>query len=120
MQPDNNIKKSLVWLNEYSDSNEVVLSHYSKGSFIEYWAELPVVMDSVFEYAPELNERYNDSTRIFNSRSLKETKKLLDKYKIKYIWIDPEMKNGLVWLEDKEGLLFLYRKNPHRSGEGLF
>ncbi len=109
MQPDDNIRKSLEWLNEYSDPEEVVLSHYSKGAFIEYWAERPVVMDSLFEYAPDLNERYNDSVVIFNSRNLKETKNLLEKYSIKYIGIDHEMKKGLVWKEEKQGLLFLFR-----------
>lgn len=109
MHPDNSIKESLEWLETYSNPNQAVLSHYSKGTFIEYWAKQPVVMDSVFEYAPKSNERYKDSAEIFSSRSLKTTKALLDKYNIKYIWLDNEMKNGLVWTEEKQGLLFLFR-----------
>jgi len=111
MKPDENIKEGLEWLNSYSDVDEVVLSHYSNGAFIEYWAERPVVMDSLFSYSPEPNERYNDSMTIFNSRNLKKTKKLLDSYNVKYLFIDNEMKTGLVWQEEKQGLLFLLRNN---------
>ena len=39
-----------------------------------------------------------------------ETKELLDDYNIKYIFIDNEMKKGLVWNE-KEGLWFSFRNN---------
>jgi len=116
MQPDKNIKSSLEWLGSYSDPNEVVFSHYSKGSFIEYWAELPVVMDSAFEYAPDPNQRYKDSNDIFHSRNLETTKELLKKYNVKYIWVDPDMKSSLVWDEPERGLLFLIRnKETFRS-----
>ena len=65
----------------------------------------------MFEYYPYAEERFNDSLEIFYSRNLKDTKILLEKYNINYIWIDNKMKNGLVWEKEQQGLLFLFRNN---------
>ncbi len=109
--PDKNIKESLEYLDVYSDPEEIILSHYSRGFWIEYFANRKVVMDSLFTYAPKPNERYQDSNAIFYGSNLQSTKELLDKYKINYIYIDNEMKHGLVWKKEKQGLLFLFRNN---------
>jgi len=101
--------ESLIWLSKYSKQGEVILSHYSNGFFIEYFAKRPVVMDEMFVYAPDLEERFNDTNTIFYSRSLEQTTSLLDKYNVKYIWIDKKMNSGLVWTKKDQGLLFLFR-----------
>ena len=111
MQPDNEVIKSLEWLKHYSNQDEVVFSHYSKGFWISAVAERPVVTDKMFEYYPNAEDRFNDSLEIFYSRNLKNTKSLLEKYNINYIWIDNEMKQGLVWEKEQQGLLFLFRNN---------
>jgi len=36
---------------------------------------------------------------------------LLRSYNIRYIWITPEMRSGLVWNKDDEGLLFLLKNS---------
>ena len=46
---------------------------------------------------------------MFYSRKIKDTKQLLDAYKIKYIFITPEMTSGLVWTRPDEGMLFLLK-----------
>ena len=66
-------------------------------------------MDEMFVYAPDLEERFNDTNTIFYSRSLEQTTSLLDKYNVKYIWIDKKMNSGLVWTKKDQGLLFLFR-----------
>jgi len=111
MQPDNEIIKSLDWLRHYSEPDEIVFSHYSKGFWINSVAERPVVTDSMLEYFPNAEEKFNDSLEIFYSRNLKNTKSLLEKYDINYVWIDNEMKHGLVWEKEQQGLLFLFRNN---------
>ena len=111
MQPDKEVIKSLDWLKHYSNPDEVVFSHYSKGFWINAIAERPVVIDKMFEYYPYARERFNDSEEIFYSRNLKNTRTLLDKYSISYIWIDSEMKQGLVWEKEQQGILFLFRNN---------
>jgi len=111
MQPDSEVIKSLDWLKHYSEPNEIVFSHYSKGFWISSVAERPVITDKMLEYYPNAKERFNDSLEIFYSRNLKNTKTLLNKYDINYIWIDNEMKQGLVWEKEQQGLLFLFRNN---------
>ncbi|MBU1205090.1 MAG: hypothetical protein KKE93_04230 [Nanoarchaeota archaeon] len=111
MQPDNEIIKSLEWLGHYSNQDEIVFSHYSKGFWISSVAERPVVTDKMLEYFPNAKERFNDSLEIFYSRNLKNTRTFLNKYNISYIWIDNEMKQGLVWEKEQQGLLFLFRNN---------
>jgi hypothetical protein len=99
---------SLIWLKENSNENDRVLSYYSNGFWIEYFSQRPVLMDSYFDYINDMEQKYTDSQVIFYSRSLKITKELLDSDKIRYIWINKAMKNGLVWEEEDEGLLFLF------------
>jgi len=111
IQPDKEVIKSLDWLKHYSEPDEIVFSHYSKGFWIINVAERPVVTDKMLEYFPNAKERFNDSLEIFYSRNLKNTKLLIDKYNITYIWIDNEMKQGLVWEKEQQGLLFLFRNN---------
>jgi len=111
MQPNKEMIKSLDWLKHYSKQDEIIFSHYSKGFWINAVAERPVVTDKMFEYYPDAEEKFNDSLEIFYSRNLKNTKTLLNKYNISYIWIDNEMKQGLVWEKEQQGLLFLFRNN---------
>jgi len=106
--PDQSTISSLEWLKENSDEQDILFSDYSKGFWIEYFAKRPVVMDGWFTYAPKLSERIKDSRDIFYSYKLEETKSLLDKYSIKYIWIDPAMKQQ-IWEDKRTGLLFLFR-----------
>lgn len=108
MQPYPGEVESLKWLEQNSEEGDIVLSHYSNGFWIEYFAKRPVVLDSNFDYIHDLEQKYADSKTIFNSRSLKTTTALLDKNKVKYIWINKQMRKGLVWSEEDEGLLFLF------------
>ena len=68
-------------------------------------------MDSLFRYAPEPNERFRDVNAVFYGVNLENTKALLDKYSINYIWIDNSMKHSLVWKNKRKGLLFLFRNS---------
>lgn len=110
MAPEKNTAEGLKWLGKNSKPG-IVLSHYSRGFWIEAMANRTAFMDESFIYAPDPNTRFEDSEKIFQGRNLDKTKYLLDKYSIDYIWIDEEMKNGLVWTKEQQGLLFLFRNN---------
>ncbi len=108
--PHNNVVESLLWLKGNSASG-TVFSHYSKGFWIEYLVEKPVVMDSFFGYTPDVTRRFNDSNEILESRNLdKKTFDLFDKYNIKYFFVDAEMKSS-IWGNERKGLLYLFRNN---------
>ncbi len=87
----------------------VVFSHYSNGFWIEYFADKPVLLDGFI--LPGISKRYSDSNEIFYSRNIDNTKKLLDRYSIKYVFVDKSMRGGEVWTQEDEGLLFLFRNN---------
>jgi len=109
LPPSKTVFNSLEILKEKSKPNEVVFSHYSNGFWISGVANQPVIMDRHLIYTPNINQRHGDSQNIFYSINLENTTKLLDKYEIKYIWIDKEMKEGQVWEREEEGLLFLLK-----------
>ncbi|MBI3051556.1 hypothetical protein HYY74_03795 [Candidatus Woesearchaeota archaeon] len=103
--PGNEELQALEWLRQQPDG--LVLSHYSNGFVIEYYSQKPVLLNSfLVEY---LKNRYLDSEEIFSSRNLQNTERLLNKYDVRYIYIDSAMKSGKVWNKGDEGLLFLFR-----------
>ena len=109
-EPNEDIIKSLNWLKKNSKEDDVILSHYSNGLWIEAVAERRVVMDSMFQYT-NAEERYNDSENMFKSVYVDDSLNLLKKYNVKYIWIDKKMREGEVWSKEKEGMLILFRNN---------
>ncbi|MCD4666797.1 hypothetical protein K8R47_03230, partial [archaeon] len=62
-------------------------------------------------YAPDVNTRFSDIERLYSTRNEEEAMKYFDKYKINYILITPEMKRGLVWHREDEGLLHVIKNN---------
>jgi asparagine N-glycosylation enzyme membrane subunit Stt3 len=107
--PNKSIINSLEWLKSNSKPKDIVFSHYTKGNWIEYFSERPVLLDPNLLYIEDVKTKLNDSETIFYSRTLKKTVSLLNQYDISYILIDLEMKQGQVWTKEDEGLLFLFR-----------
>jgi hypothetical protein len=60
---------------------------------------------------PQSEEQQNDANAILFSNDLEKTKQLLNKNKVDYILITPEMKKGLVWGEENFGLAFIVNNN---------
>ena len=89
------------------------LSHYSKGDWIQAISGNPVILDSNMGYISLLDARFNDSDELFYTRNLRLARELLNKYEVKYIWIDKEMKEGLIWTREEQGLLFLFRNKEN-------
>jgi len=109
--PDAYVKESLEWLEKNSDPNQLVFSHYSRGFWIESRAKRPVLIDDSSIYDPGFDKKLSDMEEMFYGVDLDDTAKLLRKYNISYIFVDNEMKNGIVWNREKEGLLYLFRNN---------
>ncbi|MBS3108451.1 hypothetical protein J4409_01125 [Candidatus Woesearchaeota archaeon] len=105
--PNKEIIESFDFIKQESKENAVVFSYYTKGYWINYFGRRNNVMDESFFYAPNVNDRYYDSNTLFYTRNIGEAMKITEKYNIRYIWIDNAMKNGQVWKEEDEGLLFL-------------
>ena len=104
LMPNNEIEEGLSWLGDVSEEDSVIFSYPESGFWIEYFSRRKVVLDSLTKDGGEVN----DTQRVLNSRILRETKKLLDKYDVAYVYIDDNLKQMIG--EDK-GLLFLLRNN---------
>ena len=107
LQPDSDMQDALLWIAHRSDAGDRVFSHYSKGFWIEFWAERPVLMDGLLKQTPDAGILYDDSNAIFNSNDITLTRALLSKHRIKYLFMTRDMAEGLVWAKQGQGLNFL-------------
>ena len=85
----------------------VVLSHQFNGYWINYAGMKTVI--GPFTNIDNYDERKEDVKQLFESRDLSLVKSILDKYNVDYILITPDMRNGFIWSDDEEGVLFLLK-----------
>ena len=85
----------------------MVLTHPSNGYFVQYFGKKPVLIDGRFGFLRGSEAVLEDTKEIFSSRNLQQTEETLAKYNVSYVYINREMKEGLVWEKRDEGLLFL-------------
>jgi len=114
-EPSKEMTYSLEWLKTKPDGG--VLSQAKNGFWIEAISEKGAVIDGFTKSSGIIN----DTSNIFRLRNVDKVKPLLDKYDVRYIWIDRNMKQT-IWKKEDEGLLFVFRdtktfKNIYRSNE---
>ena len=109
LNPSTDMIDALEELKDEIKEGDVVLSHHSNGYFIEHIADATVLTDSHMTSIDNIDEKLVDIHALFFTRDLEEAKDIFNKYSIDYIVVDKEMKQGLVWAEDEQGLLFLFR-----------
>ncbi len=102
-EPSKEALESLDWLNKNSDNN-TILTHHSYGFWISYHT-------SNKPFSDDNNKMESVSSNMFSNRNLDQTLDILKDNSIKYIWITEDMKQGLIWSRDEEGLLFLLKKS---------
>ncbi len=83
-----------------------VLTHQDYGFWVEI-AGHTAVMDPLWQKTPDAQERIWDVMTMFKSAEIEKTNVLLKKYDITHILITPEMKKGLEWERELQGLDFL-------------
>lgn len=91
---------SLQWLNEQEKG--IVFTFPKFSSYVQNIAGMPVIID-YFSTNLEIKDDFNS---IYTSQDLINTAELLEKYNVKYIYLDNEMKN-IQWFGENEGLLFV-------------
>jgi hypothetical protein len=101
MEPTPQLVSGLDWLKQQPSG--IVLSDPSNTFWIEYFARMPALAK------PGVNNA--KIAALFASRKLEFTNQSLYSYGVKYIWIDPSMKEGKVWKKPQQGMLFLFRSN---------
>ena len=113
IDPSNELYESLVYLNERTSPRDVILSHEKYGIYINSIAKRKNFVDINYAYAPRLDLRLFYLNKLFYSRDLTKVLSIFNEFKISHILITPEMKNGLVWNKNNEGLLYLLNTNPN-------
>lgn len=83
-----------------------VLSHESYGFWVEA-AGHRAVIDPLWKELANPQDQAWDVAAIFSSTDLMKTKQLLKKYGITHVLITPEMRHGLLWEREQQGLDFL-------------
>lgn len=109
--PDGAMIDSMVWLKDNSAQGSIVLTHPSRGYWVEQVAGRRVIADGLSGSTPSYSSRISDINSMFYSVDLDDTMESMREYNASYILIDSEMREGLVWTGEKEGLLFLLRNN---------
>ncbi|MFH1440128.1 MAG: hypothetical protein ABIG89_06165 [Candidatus Woesearchaeota archaeon] len=108
--PSQEMIESLDWLRHESSKNSeesVILSHPEYSHIVKYYTRKKVFIDSNQNYIGDYPYFIKVLDTIYQSRSLKEVIPILERYDIRFILITQEMKEGLVWDKDEQGLLFL-------------
>ncbi|MGC9032255.1 MAG: hypothetical protein ACP5H9_02495 [Candidatus Woesearchaeota archaeon] len=105
-RPDSSDIDALNALKELKEG--FVLSHQNYGFWIEYFSNKKSFINNL-----NINLIKDEASLLFYSYNLSLSYNLIKEYNIRYVFITPEMKTGLVWNKDDEGLLFLM-KNSNR------
>ena len=111
MPPDKEFLEATDWITHNSEKGAIVLTHQNYGEIIKHHAKRKVILDSN-KHSIDKEYYKRQINIVFNSRSLKEIKEILDKHKIDYIFLTEEMKKGLVWNRPEQGFLFVLPNTP--------
>lgn len=103
---------SLEWLNNQKSTRNI-LSYYDYGFLIESISGKSPYTDKNYFYNSKDKKRILLTQEIFQSRNLEEITNFFNKNKIQYIWINSEMKNGLVWDKNDEGILLILKNSQN-------
>ncbi|MBW2969868.1 hypothetical protein KY319_01970 [Candidatus Woesearchaeota archaeon] len=87
-----------------------VLTHENYGFWVEI-AGHKAITDPLWKEIPDSKDIKWDVAMMFGSTEMEKTEKLLKEYNITHILITPEMKHGLVWEREEQGLNFLVENN---------
>jgi hypothetical protein len=112
ISPTPQLKKALEVLGDKTNPRDVIISHPNYGVYINSISNRKNFVDFNSAYAPQSDVRFFILNKLFYSKSLDFAIQSFDEFRITYILITPEMKNGLVWSRNNEGLLYLLNNNP--------
>lgn len=104
---DPDLMKTLEWIRQKTPENSTVLSYSEYSYVIKFYSSRKVIVESEFSSIDKPNPKLQDIDKMFKSRNVNTTAEILSKYSVDYILITKEMKTGLIWNKDDEGLLFV-------------
>jgi 4-amino-4-deoxy-L-arabinose transferase-like glycosyltransferase len=81
---------ALEWLGNNTEKSDVILGRVEEGFLINYIAKRKNVADQNFLLINNINQRYDDITHLFTLRLKSEAVRLINDYKINYIFLSAQ------------------------------
>lgn len=100
-KPNKDIIDSLIFLSDKTDKNNILSSQQNS-----LWIQTLANSNTILDYNEIIPKDINN---LFYTRNLEDAKEYIKSYNITYIYITPEMKRGVIWTKENQGLLFLFR-----------
>lgn len=109
LEPSKGFAEAFAFL-KGQEQNTMVFSHYSRGDYIAYTGRVNFIDENPF-YARNVELRLLDSDRLLHAKNINTATSIINKYNIKYIWLDKKLIEEL-WGRNELELLFLLRYSP--------
>ena len=98
---------ALLWLHDNSYENAIILTAEKYAAITATVTERRVLVDRKSSANPLYDDLIQDIEKLYMTRKIDVVSVILEKYQIDYIVVFHDMKEGLVWNSDHEGLLFV-------------
>jgi hypothetical protein len=98
---------ALLWLQDNSYENAIILTSEKYAALTATVTERRVLLDRRSSMDPRYSDLTTDVENLYRTRKIDVATALLEKYQIDYIIVFSEMKQGLTWNSENEGLLFV-------------
>lgn len=97
--PNADALETMKWIEQNTPEDSVVLATFEDGFFIEYYANRKTVFDSDYMLIEDVNQRFEEIQRFYETSYFIEGMKIIEKYDVDYILITkntPEIYDVLV------------------------
>jgi hypothetical protein len=111
--PSDEMLMSLEWMNENLPEEGVIVTSPEYAYWVHYYAQKKTLVDPEFSQTLRGRAILKDMNVLFDIRRENKAMQFIDKYKIQYFLITPEMKESLVWQREDQGLLFLLENSEN-------
>ena len=104
--------KSMQWL---SAREGKVLSYYRYGHFIRTLSGNEVYTDPTYYETSRDKTKIRQSQEIFQSRSYENITQFFIRNNITYLWVNPQMTEGLIWQDEDQGMRLIMHNSREFS-----
>jgi len=80
-------QNAVMWIEENTPDDAIIAARWDRGHPITYLADRKVVMDGYFEFAPDLEKRYNSINTLISSSNCRKIQREIDKFSADYFFI---------------------------------
>lgn len=105
--PDQDLIESLEWMKENLPEDSVIVTYPDYAYWVHYYSDKRTLLDPEFSRTARGGAIQREIANLFQLRRESDAMQIINKYRIQYFLITPEMKTSLVWHREDQGLLFL-------------